>query len=498
MAAVRSAGFGRAGIAVTTPSRGPAWVALAAVLAAYLVSFAVFYPNVITITDEAAYLRQAAALADGHTVVLAPNAFTGRAEPIQVSNYPPGTSLLMAPFIALGGWKAAFLLGALCLAATVLLLAWWLEREGRSRLFAIAVLMYPPALVISRCAMSDLPSTLIVTAALVLFWESRGRIGWTVGAGFLAGLSFALRDTNPLIFVPFAIGALVRRERGAWPMAVAAAVGGSVRFLSSLLVYGEVYHRNPGIFGFALSAPLQTLPIHLLALLVLVPGGLVFAALYSGKRRPEVLAAIAIFVVVHLFYTYDAASSGGIKQLILAPRYFCPLLPLLIFAASDSITQLASRFAAMLPSPRVAFATIAVVASCEAVAANWAHARWSRGQRAIVEALYSRTTPQRPVITNLMVTRKYLNELYEREFGPRVIVDIDTVTAPRLATLLTNNPSMDVVLLDRRDSDYWRAASDADQHKIGEWATTFDVQPIASTGELSGVGAVRVYSVRPR
>jgi hypothetical protein len=468
------------------------------VLAAYLIAFAAFYPNVITITDEAAYLRQAAALADGHTVVLAPNAFTGRAEPIQVSNYPPGTSLLMAPFIALGGWKAAFVLGALCLAATVLLLAWWLEREGRSPLFAVAVLMYPPALVISRCAMSDLPSTLIVTAALVLFWESRGRVGWMVGAGLLAGLSFVLRDTNPIIFVPFAVGAFVRRERGAWPMAVAAVAGGSLRFLSSLLVYGEINHRNPGIFGFALSAPLQTLPIHLLALLILVPGGLMFAALYRGKRRPEVLTTIAVFVSVHLFYTYDAASSGGIKQLILAPRYFCPLLPLLVFAASDSITRLASRFAARLPSARVVFVTIAVVAAGEAVAANWAHARWSRGQRAIVDALYTRTTPQRPVITNLMVTRKYLNELYEREFGRRVIVDIDTVTAPRLAMLLTNNPAIDVALLDRRDSDYWRAASDADRRKLGEWAPAFDVQPVTSTSELAGVGAVRTYLVRPR
>jgi len=480
------------------PSRGPSWTALAVVLAAYLISFAVFYPNVITITDEAAYLRQAAALSEGHTIVVAPNAFTGRDEPIQVSNYPPGTSLLMAPFIALGGWKAAFLLGALCLAATVLLLAWWLEREGRSRLFAIAVLMYPPALVISRCAMSDLPSTLIVTAALVLFWESRGRIGWMVGAGFLAGLSFALRDTNPLIFAPFAIGALVRRQGGAWPMALAGAVGAVIRFLSSLLVYGEIYHRNPGIFGFALSAPLQTLPIHLLALLVLVPGGLVFAALYRGKQRLEVLTAIALFVAVHLFYTYDAASSGGIKQLILAPRYFCPLLPLLVFAASESITRLAPRFAAMLPRARAIYATIAVVAASEAVAVNWAHARWSRGQRAIVDALYSRTTSQRPVITNLMVTRKYLNELYEREFGPRVIVDIDTVTAPRLAMLLTSHPSMDVALLDRRDSDYWRAASDADQRKIGEWARTFDLEPTTSTGELSGIGAVRLYAVRAR
>ena len=291
-------------------------------------------------------------------------------------------------------------------------------------------------------------------------------------------------------------------------MAAAAAAGAAVRVVGSVAVYGQAFHSNPGIFGFSLGAPEHTIVVHFVALMAFVPGGLLFAALYRGSRRAELLATVALFVAVHLFYDYNAASSGGIKQLILAPRYFCPLVPLLAFAMAESVPRLWSRyetgfvgrFGSRQFSADGIVAIAAVIVACEATVVNWRHAAWSRGELAIVEALYAGTTPGTPVISNLILTKKYLNELYERQFGRRVVGDIDSVDFGRLDTLLAKNPSIDVALLDRRDSPEWRSAADSDASRLRHWAQGHgvEVMPVSQSGELAGIGTVRVYSLRLR
>jgi hypothetical protein len=96
------------------------------------------------------------------------------------------------------------------------------------------------------------------------------------------------------------------------------------------------------------------------------------------------------------------------------------------------------------------------------------------------------------------VTRKYLNELYDHEFGRRVVADIDRVTDAGLATLLTSNESVDVALLERRDSDAWRAAADSDASRLAAWSRSFDVRLVLATSRLAGLGSVRAYAIRKR
>ena len=84
---------------------------------------------------------------------------------------PPGTSLLQAPFVAIGGWRTAPLASVLALVAMVLLLRVWLETAGRPQIFALVPLMYPPTVVFGRLGMSDVPSGAIVTLGLLCFWR---------------------------------------------------------------------------------------------------------------------------------------------------------------------------------------------------------------------------------------------------------------------------------------------------------------------------------------
>ena len=125
-----------------------------------------------------------------------------------VSRYPIGTAVLMAPFVALAGWRAAFLVPLLCLLGSTLLVGRWLQEERRSPVWALTLLGYPVALLMGRVCMSDVPSMAVVTLGLWLFWRGPGRNGgqW-LASGFVAGAhiwrepnassSFLLRSGAP-------------------------------------------------------------------------------------------------------------------------------------------------------------------------------------------------------------------------------------------------------------------------------------------------------------
>src|SRR5688572_6146682 len=133
-----------------------------ALCALYTLSFLAFYPRAITNDDESLYLRQTMIILDGARGVSKIDPNTREAEVYTPSTYPPGTVLSMAPFVALAGWRGGYVVPLLSFLLAVILLARWLEDEGRSPLFALLLFGYPPVLVMGRVAMSDVPSAAIV------------------------------------------------------------------------------------------------------------------------------------------------------------------------------------------------------------------------------------------------------------------------------------------------------------------------------------------------
>lgn len=482
---------------------GRLWVVLG-VAALWLMAFALFFPTVVTISDEAAYVRQAKALAEGRVLVERDDVFSGAREAGRVSEYPPGTSLLMAPLMAMFGWRAAFLPGALALCAATLALAQWLRALGRDPLFALLLPAFVPALVIARCGMSDLPSAAFVVLSLWLFWRANGRASRMFAAGLLAGLSWLLRETNVMILAPFFAGALLRRERGVAWLVVGGLLGVAARVLATWLVFGEFWHVNPQYPGFSVGAVVRNAPLYLVALTLLVPGGLIFVALYRGERRLELGLAVAAFVLLHCFYDYNAAASGGLKQWILAPRFFIPLVPLLAFAAAEAVPRSWARFKEWLSvGARTGAANLArhaplaaaTMTAALAVMVNWYHAKWSDGQARLAQALYAATDERQPVLTNLDATGKFFNELYEREFGARLVGDVALLDETRLAAMLSRHEVVQVALLVRGDSEYWEEAARKNQAKLDALGPRFALRrPVVAYPAGSGE-RVEVYEI---
>ena len=340
-----SGALGGAGLQLFEPRNAAA--ALVALLAIYTAGFLCFRPAAITIADEGTYVRQAQLIAAGTTGVEIVDPFTGAPTELRpINRYPLGTALLLLPFVSLGGREAASLLSLLCTVAGVALTARWLHEQGRSPLFAVLALAYPATIVMGRVAMSEAPSLACVSLGLWLYGRGLGRGGWPwLGAGFAAGFSFALRESNVLLFAPLFAGSLLRRDPGVPALVVGGLLGTSVRFLASWLFFGDPFFVKPPD-AFSPGAILSNAPTYLFCLLVLVPGGLVAAFAYRGPRRPEIVATVVLFVLFYLSYTYSAGPSGWAKRLVLGPRYFIPLLPVLSLCAAEVWPRLAARFRA--------------------------------------------------------------------------------------------------------------------------------------------------------
>ena len=151
--------------------------------------------------------------------------------------------MIAAPFVAAFGWQGAFAVPCLCLLAMVVLTGRWIASEGRSPVFALLLLGFPAVLVLGRVAMSDVPSGALVTLGMYLFWRGLDRgYGWWMAAGFVAGASWVFRASNPALFLPLFVGAVLRREKKAWALVVGGLVGLTVRLSSHQLFFASAVH----------------------------------------------------------------------------------------------------------------------------------------------------------------------------------------------------------------------------------------------------------------
>ena len=435
---------------------------VAAVLTVYAMAFLLWPPPTTTVVDENNYVRQAQLILGGGPTLELEDPITGELVEVRpINHYPLGTALLLLPFIATGGRAAAPFLSLLCVLVAVGVTARWLRESGRSPVWALLVIAYPATAVMGRVAMSEAPSLAVTATGLWLFFRGARSEGSAAAlafgaAGFLAGASIAFREANVLVFAPFFLGSVMRRDPGGWALVAGGLAGLGVRMVSAALFFGDPFFTKAPD-PFTLASLSHTLPLYALSLLVLCPGGLIAAAAYRGERRPELLVTVATFVVFHLSYSYSALESSWAKRLVLGGRYFIPLLPLLAFAAADVWPRwlggvwngLGARFGAL---QRAAVPALASGLALGLAGVQWAHAEWAQSQAVIRDAIYEATPPDEVIVSNTKATGKFVDFVD----GERLVLDRRALGAAGAAILLERRGGFYLVLLDRSDSDYWR------------------------------------------
>jgi 4-amino-4-deoxy-L-arabinose transferase-like glycosyltransferase len=396
---------------------------------------------------------------------------------------------LMAPFVKAFGWRGAFLASFLCLAMAVLATARWLHDERRSPAFALILLAFPAALVGGRLALSD--TARMAAAALGLWWFFRGldgHKGWWIASGFLAGAALTLRESAVLPFVPLFAGAALRRDRG-WHWLLLGGLGGTaLHLITNQLAFGDALFvrgaQTPYLFD--LSTLHERLPLYLLGLLVLVPGGLAFGLAYRGRRRPEVALTLVLYFAFYLFQAFGMSASSFAKRLVIALRYFDPLLPLLAFAMAESVPRLLRGWLARRADrprlERLAGAAVGLWIAGTLTAAFAVHPaldRWSASQAAIRDAIERNVPVDAVLIANGVAIRKFIDDLAR----PYVTLRRNRVSAEQLEQLAERHGTYFVALLDRSDSAYWRddaAENAAFMARLGDPEPLVDLRATAT------------------
>jgi 4-amino-4-deoxy-L-arabinose transferase-like glycosyltransferase len=477
----------------TKPTVGSRWI-LAFVLA-YACGLILYWPRIFSISDEASYVRQAVAFAHGRSTVALAVPFSSSPKAEIPSTYPVGTSALLAAFVFFGGWRAASAGPFLALLLTILILRRWLREEGRSAGFVLLMLGYPAVLVLSRIAMSDMPSTAVVTLGLWLFFKGRGRSWWiSYASGLAAGAGLLFRETNALPFVAFYSGALVRRERRVLALGAGVATGIAARLLTNYLAQGQWLYLRPA-YGFSFRSVLVNAPLYALPLLLFVPGGLVWVLAYRGRYRPELVGAVLLVVSFFLAYDYAGWEGGGLRRLVLGPRYFIPVLPLIVFAAAEVIPRwwhaIRDRYALTNTPARLVSVACGSIVVILGFVVHPVLASWGAGQAAIQENLYAHTRPDAAILTNLPVTGKYFNEI----FGARRVIGRHLVEPGQLARVLEAHGLAQIATVERTDSSFYRNEAQGEMAYVAE-ARTFCRVDLAFEHQFPNSQRLQVWDVR--
>ncbi|MCZ6464979.1 MAG: hypothetical protein O7A09_11645 [Proteobacteria bacterium] len=424
----------------------------------YLLGFLIFYPAVPGVRDSVRYLEQAYAFSLGITCFEKIDPVEGDRRCARPAQYLPGTAATMAPFVWLFGWRGGYLVSALSLAAALWITALWLRGQRRSPLFALMLLGYPSALVFGRIAMSDMPSTALAALGLWLFWTRRGGVGRSLLTGLVAAVALQFRETNALVFFVLFAGAVLRRETAVWALVAGGGVGLLLRPLGTWVVFGDPLFVFPYGPEFSLGNLPSNLPLYALTLLVFQPGGALGMLLYRGDRRPEVILTLVIFLSVYLTYGYTGAESGAVKQLLLGPRYFMPLTPLIAFACAESFPRgLAWLESRLDPARRerlgrgctLAVRTWAAGILAAAFLVHPAYSAYNAPYRGVQEAIYEYSAEGSVVVYNSRGVRKFVNRLFGgRQFARRKLLDDDDIV-----TLLERHGGFTLALLDRSGSE---------------------------------------------
>jgi len=425
---------------------------------AFLISFAATYPGSIVLKDEANYIRQAGAFANGKIQVEYVNPVTNESTEIRPSEYPPGTSLFIAPFIYIGGWQLTFWMPALALIFAVIFTAFLLKKAGYDPLFALILLIYPPALIMGRVASSDVISATLVAFGWLLFWigiskKSNKASVLLFLSGFVAGISLLFREPNALCFAPLFLGAVIRKDRGWSWIVIGGILGIIIRLYASYIVFGDPLYTKENS-GFFFSAISNHLLIYLIALIVFVPGGLLFAALYKGKRKLEVISTVFIVFAFYLLYDSNFQTSGFLKSLALGPRFFIPLLPVLAFAMAESVPRLLNPIFLKFKYPKSILRLGIVLITSGIILTNVLFHEWSEVHENIQEKIEEHVPENSTVITNFQSTLKYVSEL--QGYPSRLnFFEISPEEVEQIGEAY-------IIFVQRSESSYWRETADSE------------------------------------
>lgn len=385
-------------------------------MAVFAATYILLYPSVFAVVDEDAYLTQALLFKTGHityenSCIPAPH-MTVAGHGRLASKYPPGNSLYLLPFVAVG-WRAAFAAGLLLALAGTLLFRLVLRRldDEADPNWSLLWLFYPAVVLLSRTLMSDLLAATVTLAAFYCLLR-RGR--WLVLSGLALGFACLVRYSNAVLVLAFLVLAL--RPKGERAASAARLLAGVLPFALVIAGYNWYAFGGPlafpmyltGFFSFAfLPANAAYYVVNLLALYPLM----LFAPFAAGRSRRLLLALPAFAVtLLYCFFSYIHESPSWPERLTVGMRYLLPAAPFFILGFVLAADDIVRRFRGTAFLKYLGIGTMLALS----IAIQYRHDRYLRVQEHYRDLLY-RLVPARA----LVVANADASELISYAWGPR-------------------------------------------------------------------------------
>lgn len=308
----------------------------------FFLSFLLTFPTFFFSVDELSYCSRALAFAMGQPNLLQMTV-SGNTFSWAPADYPIGTSALLTIF-AFCSKHLIFLSGLLYSSIAGYLSYLILKKEQTLHYFPFLIaLLFPPTIYFSRGLMSEMPSLLLIAFFTYSLFNHPEKHRKYFLLGLLTGCSILFRETNIVLCGALVILSLFRSPKYILSFVPAMLLGFLPRIFSANFFYENIgYVKKYAPFGIEYFS--RNLPLYLMILLVLLPGGLYVLYRYKGKFANSIKLAIITFTLLHLVYGYNSGDhSGTLISLFYNGRYYIPTLPLwiIVYASfSQSISFL--------------------------------------------------------------------------------------------------------------------------------------------------------------
>jgi hypothetical protein len=221
----------------------------------------------------------------------------------------------------------------------------------------------------------------------------------------------------------------------------------------SYLVFGDPLYTKEHS-GFSFSVIPNHFLLYIIALTVFVPGGLFFTSLYNGKRRPEIISTVFLLFAFYSFYNFSGQPSGFLKSLVLGPRFFIPLLPVLAFATAESAPRILGSIFLKFDSQKYIIRGGITLITIGVILTNALFHEWAEVHENIQEKIIEYVPDNSLVITNFQSTLKYVSELQ----GYPSRINYFEVSPDEIE----NMDQAYIVFVQRSESLYWRETADSE------------------------------------
>ncbi|MEM9548828.1 MAG: hypothetical protein AAGA77_22780 [Bacteroidota bacterium] len=302
------------------------------VIGAFLLTYFFMFPQGWLVSDVYSYLNQGMAIAAGQDVLTYIDAVTQKVIPYSVTQYPLGNSFWIAFWIKLCGTYFVYLGSLASVLTSAFLLHKVLHKESFFTPAVLLLFLYPSLAFFSRSLMSSIPSILLITVFLYFLFKSKESHKKWFLLSFIAALSIWIRETNVVLLGSICLIHFFQHRRWFLSYAAGAISGTFPRLFTSNYYYGDPFYYVLGE-NFSILHVVDNLGVYTILLMCFMPLGLYFFVKYRGRYFLPVILSTTIYILVYLFYSFNATRySGFSKGIILMGRFMIPLLPFYILS----------------------------------------------------------------------------------------------------------------------------------------------------------------------